>query len=139
MTDAFDADVLIYAALGHDLGLPVLTLFSPADDQADDVVGLGSVLLMPELLAKPMRLGHEREGTMLRALLSRLDLHPVSRAIANLAVDLGATHGLRAPDAIHLATAVLAGADRFITNNRRDFPTTIEEIDIVYPDRLQLG
>jgi predicted nucleic acid-binding protein len=139
MTDAFDADVLIYAAQGHELGLPVLALFSPVDDQADDVVGLGSVLLMPELLAKPMRLGHEPECTVLRALLGRLDLQPVSRAIANLAVDLGSTHGLRAPDAIHLATAVLAGADRFITNNRRDFPTTIEEIDIVHPDQLQPG
>ena len=37
---------------------------------------------------------------------------------------------------MHLATAVNAGADRFITNNKRDFPQTIEEIEIVYPDQL---
>jgi predicted nucleic acid-binding protein len=49
---------------------------------------------------------------------------------------LGVTHGLRAVDAVHLATAVHAGADRFITNNRRDFPQTMREIDIVYPSEL---
>jgi hypothetical protein len=27
------------------------------------------------------------------------------------------------------------GADRFITNNRRDFPATITEIQVTYPAR----
>jgi hypothetical protein len=36
---------------------------------------------------------------------------------------------------VHLATAVGAGADRFITNNR-SFPQTIAEIAITYPDEL---
>jgi hypothetical protein len=31
---------------------------------------------------------------------------------------------------------VVAGADRFITNNRRDFPTSISEIDVTYPADL---
>lgn len=29
-----------------------------------------------------------------------------------------------------------AGADRFITNNRRDFRKEIAEVDITYPDEL---
>lgn len=33
--------------------------------------------------------------------------------------------GLRAPDAVHRATAVVAGAARFLTNNQSDFPKTI--------------
>ena len=49
---------------------------------------------------------------------------------------MAATHRLRAADAFHLATAVVAGADRFITNNRRDFGPSITEIEIVYPDAL---
>lgn len=69
----------------------------------------------------------------LRSLLGRLDLHPVDQGTAELAVAFGAAHGLRAIDAIHLATAVSAGADRFLTNNQRDFPQTITEIDITYP------
>jgi hypothetical protein len=29
------------------------------------------------------------------------------------------------------------GADRFITNNKRDFGARIEEIDITFPDALR--
>ena len=69
--------------------------------------------------------------------LGRLDLRPVDAATALLATAaLGASCGLRAADAVHLATAVGAGADRFITNNMTDFPKSIREIDITYPDDL---
>jgi predicted nucleic acid-binding protein len=70
------------------------------------------------------------------ALLRRLDLRPVDEALAVLSAQLGARYRLRALDAVHLATAVHYGADRFLTNNRRDFPTTITEVDITYPDQL---
>lgn len=43
---------------------------------------------------------------------------------------------LRAADAAHLATAVLLGADRFITNNRRDVDERITEVDVTYPSAL---
>ena len=43
---------------------------------------------------------------------------------------------LKAADATHLATAVGMGADRFITNNKRDFGRDIKEIDVTYPDTL---
>jgi predicted nucleic acid-binding protein len=69
-------------------------------------------------------------------MLSRLELVPVDVVLAELATRAGATYGLRAADAIHLTTAIHAGADRFITNNQRDFPRTIREIDVVYPEDL---
>jgi hypothetical protein len=43
---------------------------------------------------------------------------------------------LEAADATHLATAVSLGADRFITNNQRDFPPAITEIHVTYPADL---
>jgi predicted nucleic acid-binding protein len=133
--DAFDADVLIYAAVpGHDLGRRILTLFS--DDPAAAPAGVGSTLLLPELLTKPTRDQADAELVALTALLARLDLRPLDEAIAALAVALGAAYRLRAVDATHLATAVSVGADRFLTNNHRDFPMTITEIDITYPDVL---
>lgn len=46
------------------------------------------------------------------------------------------SYGLRAADSVHLATAIAAGADRFLTNNRTDFPKSIREIDVIYPDDL---
>lgn len=136
--DAFDADVLIYAAVpDHPLGRRVRALFprEPVGGPGD-LAGIGSVLLVPELLAKPVRDGIDDEVSELTALLGRLDLRPTDEATAHLATALGAAYGLRAADAVHLATAVGAGADRFLTNNRADFPKTIAEVDVTYPDDL---
>ncbi|WGX94569.1 PIN domain-containing protein [Nocardioides sp. L-11A] len=134
MLTAFDADVLIYAAEeDHTLGGRVAALFAGTND----VVGVGSILLLTEVLAKPMRQdpADERTATLL-SLLGRLELQPVDESVGRLALTLAVRYGLRVADAAHLATAVAAGADRFLTNNRKDFPQTIVEIDIVYPDEL---
>jgi hypothetical protein len=136
--DAFDADVLIYAAVpGHELGGPVLRLFPEGPPDDSGCAGVGSTLLLPEVLTKPTRDGAADEVTILGALLARLDLRPVDEEIALLTVALGASYGLKSADAVHLATAVSAGADRFITNNRRDFPRSIEEIAVTYPTDLR--
>ena len=136
--DAFDADVLIYAAVpDHELGRRVRALFPVEPVGGSGVVaGIGSVLLLPELLSKPMREQRSDELAELGALLSRLDLRPTDEATAELATALGASYRLRAADAVHLATAVGAGAARFLTNNRTDFPKSIAEIDITYPQEL---
>jgi predicted nucleic acid-binding protein len=132
--DAFDADVLIYAgAPEHPLGARVRALF-PAG--AGGVAGVGSVLLLPEVLAKPMRDEAPDEVSTLVGLLSRLELRPVDAVTAEVATSLAVAYRLRAADAVHLATALVAGADRFVTNNRRDFRPSISEIPVVYPDAL---
>jgi len=135
MITAFDTDVLIYAAAqGHPLGSSVARLFRAADS---DYVGIGSILLLTEVLIKPMRLDPQSpEAVRLRQFLSRIDLYPVDQDIAALSLALGAKYGLKAVDATHLATAVFGGADRFLTNNRKDFRKEIQEIDIVYPEEL---
>ena len=136
--DAFDADVLIYAAApDHALGAPVRALFSPeAPSETGVLAGIGSVLLLPELLTKPLRDDAHDELLALSLLLSRIALLPTDQATAELATALGASYGLRASDAVHLATAVGAGAERFITNNRSDFSRSISEIAITYPEDL---
>jgi predicted nucleic acid-binding protein len=136
--DAFDADVLIYAAVpGHELGRRVRALFprEPVNTTRMNA-GIGSILLVPELLAKPLRDGATEELAALGALLGRLDLRPVDEATAELATALGASYRLRAADAVHVATAIGGGADRFITNNAKDFPKSIVEIDVTYPADL---
>ncbi|MDQ3354997.1 MAG: PIN domain-containing protein [Actinomycetota bacterium] len=136
--DAFDADVLIYAAVpGHALGRRVRGLFPQEPiDEVGVVAGIGSVLLLPELLSKPTREQADEQLAQLGALLSRLDLRPVDEATADVAVALGASYKLKAADAVHLATAVIAGVDRFVTNNQRHFRPTITEVEIVYPGNL---
>jgi predicted nucleic acid-binding protein len=136
--DAFDADVLIYAAVpGHPLGRRVRALF-PAEPTVTtgEVAGVGSVLLISELLAKPMRDEADAEVEALTVLLARLELRPVDEAVARLAATLGCAYELRAIDAVHLATGVAAGAERFLTNNSSDFGKAITEIDVTYPTDL---
>lgn len=136
--DGFDADVVIYAAVARNpTGRRVRELLG-VDEVADDAeaTAIGSVLLLPEVLTKPTREGNTRELAALLPILARLRLLPVDDATARLSVALGGVYGLKAADAVHLATAVNAGADRFITNNRKDFPNSITEIDITYPEGL---
>ena len=132
--DSFDADVLVYAAVhGHPLGRRVLRIFREAPG---DFAGAGSVLLLPEVLSKPLRDSQPDEVRPLAALLARLDLRPVDETTAEIATVLGAKYGMRAVDATHLATAVSLGAGRFITNNKRDFPRSIDEVQVTYPEDL---
>lgn len=129
---AFDSDVLICAASpGHHLGEPVARVFT-----GPGPVGIGSVLLLPEILTQPTRRNSRTEIRALASLLSRLTLLPFNEPTARLALALGAEYGLRAADSAHLATAVEAGADLFLTNNRKGFPRSISEVDVVYPDAL---
>jgi len=132
--DAFDADAIIYAAVpNHPLGRRVLPLFGQTGRRGARV---GSVLLLPEILSRPLRDGDTTEVRILAGLLARLDLRPVDRATAELATALGSKYRLRAADATHLATAIGIGADRFITNNRRDFGAAITELQVTYPADL---
>jgi predicted nucleic acid-binding protein len=136
MMDAFDADVIIYAAVpDHPLGRRVIPLFQEAS-AASSPAGAGSVLLLPDVLGKPLRQGDTEQVRILADLLARLDLRPVDRATAELAAVLSSKYGLKAAYATHLATAVSVGADRFITNNRRDFTTAITELQVTYPGDL---
>jgi predicted nucleic acid-binding protein len=135
VTDAFDADAVIYAAVrDHPLGRRVLALFRQPSWQ---FAGTGSVLLLPEILTKSLRDGNAAEARILAGLLARIDLRPLDRATADLATALACKYALSAADATHLASAVSIGADRFITNNQRDFPgAVISEIRVTYPADL---
>ncbi|MGV8881406.1 MAG: type II toxin-antitoxin system VapC family toxin [Rhodoglobus sp.] len=135
MRTAFDADVLIYAAAeNHPTGALVAALLA---ESGSEPAGIGSVVLLPEVLSKPMRDDPDSdEVAALISILSRLDLRAADEPTTRLALALAISYGLRAADAIHLATAVAAGAERFLTNNRKDFPKSIAEIDVVYADDL---
>lgn len=127
MSDAFDSDVLIYVARND----PYAPDVRCAMDRAQDLIG--SVVLLPEVLSKPIATGDADEYDELVRLLARFDLKAADSEIADAAAHLGAKYRLRAADAIHLATAVVWGADRFHTNNRKDFGPRIEEVEVVWP------
>ena len=125
--DAFDADVVIYSARRDELG------FSARRSLASSSERIGSVVLLPEVLAKPIRGDFESEYAILTSVLATFDLKAVDHEIADAATTFGAKYRLKAADAIHLATAVIWGAERFHTNNRKDFGPHITEIEVMHP------
>ncbi len=131
MIIAFDADVLIYAAqAGNVVGEEVKGFIR--DNIKERLTG--SILLLPELLTKPVREGWEEQKKDLLVLLSYLNLVSPDERTAHLAVSLGASYKLKPMDAMHLATAVSINADIFLTNNRKDFVgKDISEIHIQHP------
>lgn len=128
VSEAFDSNILISAVTAGPLADACLAAIRGASHP------IGSVVLLPEVLTKPLRADNETELSDLIPILSTFDLKPVDEEIADASVTMGAKYGLKAADAIHLATAVVWGAARFHTNNRKDFGPHITEIDVVSPE-----
>lgn len=128
VSEAFDSDVLIYAANGLPSGMEVRRLIEGGG------VFIGSVVLRPETLSKPFRAGNMVEFDAVERVLGQLDLKAVDDDLAVAATELAAKYRLQAADAIHLATAVVWGAARFHTNNRKHFGPHITEVQVVWPE-----
>ena len=91
-----------------------------------------STITLLEVLVHPIRNADEAlAGQYNDILLSspHMTTLPVSFATAETAVELRAQHNLKTPDAIQLATALNAGAEFFLTNDR-DFPE-IAELEVL--------
>jgi predicted nucleic acid-binding protein len=72
------------------------------------------------VLVKPLKDRNAALVALFRSvLLGTAGLHclPVSLRVLEVAADLRARHGLKTPDAIHAATALIAGSVQFVTND----------------------
>lgn len=134
-----DTAPLIYHLEGDDKYLGVTTrLFTWLQAQA--VSAVTSTLTLTELLVQPYRMNDPaRVSTALAAtvLFGHLEWAPLTLVVADRAARLRADHGLRTPDAIQLATALVAGATGFVTNDlsfRR-----IKEIEVLVLDDLVIN
>jgi predicted nucleic acid-binding protein len=125
--DAFDADALIYVAKNRSRGTGIARLI-------DDSVGqrIGSVILLSEVFGLPAERVSPAEEQRLIEILAAIELKDVDSETAQLAAAMRGKYRLKTPDALHLATAVLWGAERFHTNNRKDFEQRFDEIEIVF-------
>lgn len=81
---------------------------------------VASTLCITEFLVKPWEKGEEKGQEALRHLLGIPNIRYVAPGVevAAEAARLRAAYGLRTPDALHLATARVAGATAFLTNDR---------------------
>ena len=83
---------------------------------------VASVLARMEALVVPKRHGREDLCQRYRDLFDafpNLTVLPIGPEITEIAADLRAAHNLRTPDALHLATAIQAGAKAFVSEDRR--------------------
>ena len=88
---------------------------------APDIVLMASDLTRLECRVKPLRDGNtgllkEYEIFFERAVA---EIVALSRGVIDRATEIRAQYGFRTPDAIHLAVAVTARCDVFLTNDRR--------------------
>jgi len=79
-----------------------------------------SELTLPEVLVKPLKVGDATTATLFRTVLQHtpdVRMLPITQPILEEAAKLRATPGLRTPDAIHVATALLHGCALIVTND----------------------
>ena len=118
---ALDTMVLIYALEGNER-------YGPRAREVLRRVEVGewraviASLVVTEVLTAPLKVGRTGIADMHFRFLERLpnlDIAPMTVEVARVAAELRAEHGLGTPDAIHLATARVAGATAFFTNDAR--------------------
>lgn len=118
---ALDTAVFIYFLEEHVDYLPIVKpIFEAADRQQLQLYT--SVISLLEVLVVPYR---QNRQDLLMAYQTILENHPaitlipVNAHLAQVAAQLRAKYSVRTPDALQVASAIVSGADVFVTNDLR--------------------
>jgi predicted nucleic acid-binding protein len=114
-----DANTLIYRI---ETIQPYLTTAAPLWDalRAGTQEVVTSVLSLLETLVKPLQLGNATLQKLFETVLYNTKgfaCLPVTRQTLEAAAQIRVTYGLKTPDAIHAATALIEGCTLFVTND----------------------
>lgn len=87
---------------------------------AGDQIGVSDLTRL-ECRVKPIAVGDKVKLAGFDAFFARPDVHrvPVTTAVFDRATFLRASHSFKLGDSLHLAAAIEAGCDRFLTNDTR--------------------
>jgi predicted nucleic acid-binding protein len=135
---AFDSAPLIYFVERHPVYFDRM-LFIMRHINAGPIEGVASTIALTEVLVQPLRVGNDPLAQRYEAVLSKsrgFRLEPTSNSVARRAADLRARYALRTPDALHVATAIEAGYDGFLTNDASI--KRVAEIRVLVLDDLEL-
>jgi predicted nucleic acid-binding protein len=116
-----DTSPLLYFIGEHPRYLELVRPFFQAVDRGDVTV-VTSTITLAEVLIHPLRKGDVELVRRYRDILlysPGIATLSVSPRIAEEAAQLRASYGFKTPDAIQIATAILTGAQSFLTNDRR--------------------
>lgn len=97
------------------------------------------MITLTETLMKPIQVGDQFLIDAYNELLTETDyvrLISITPVIAEKAAHLRARYNLRTPDALHLATAIEAGCDAFLTNDLG--LNRLTEVQVLILDKLEL-
>lgn len=100
---------------------------------------VSSVIILTEVLNQPLKTGNKKLEQEYRDILinsGNYQLVPINAQIAEIAAGLRAKHGLRTPDALHVATAIHRRCDAFLTNDTGI--KRINELPILILDELEV-
>lgn len=91
-----------------------------------------------ECRVKPRRLGDAALLATYDAFFTRarIEVVEITAAVIDRATELRARHGFKTPDAVHLACAIEAGADGFVTGDAALARCTDIRVDVVSPTAL---
>lgn len=111
---------LIYYVEEHPAYLATMDALLQAAEQAP-IMLYSSAITLTEVLTLPMKRRDTTLAQAYRTILSQsvgFRLVAVDAHVAEVAADLRARYTLRTPDALHLATAIVADCDAFLTNDK---------------------
>ena len=100
--------------------------------QEGKIQGIISVLVVGEILTGVKKMGDEKMGLIYRHIFStfpNLVVTDITLETMEIMSDLRVKYGLRTPDAIHIATALLHKVQAFVTNDKQ--LTQVKELDII--------
>ena len=112
--------VFIYLLEGHPVFLPkVERILRRIEERGDGLIT--SVFTLGEVLTGPRRLQEDDLAASVKAYFTsgRISLLPFDLEVAERYSLVRATTRVTQADAIHLASAAVAGADLFVTNDKR--------------------
>ncbi|MCY7418508.1 MAG: PIN domain-containing protein [Chloroflexi bacterium] len=114
-----DSSVLVAHIEGGEVTSQLATTIIDGFLREDRNAAVISTVTVSEILVRPHRLGRARDVGMGVLEMPGLTLRSVDFLVAAEAARMRAESSLRLPDAIVLATGILAGATCFVTNDRR--------------------
>ena len=120
-TVLLDTMALIYFLEAHERYGPVAESILRRIERGK-LKGIISSLVFAELLVPLYRVGNDKAAAGLFSRVAdftNLTVHELDAETAAMAAKLRAEHGLRTPDAIHAATALMTEADGILTNDRQ--------------------
>lgn len=113
-----DAGVFIAAFRQQDMvGLRALHVLSDPDREFSS-----SAFARLEVLPKPLYFGRANEVEFYQTFFEKVSRWAEPVGLVELAYQQAATHGLAGMDALHIAAAIMTGAEEFITTERPEKP-----------------